>query len=139
MVSDIVPPAKGGEGERCLDVCLVEAQDGPIIGAIRLNTTTRGELTAGTRLDLVAISRCITSQSRASRVVPEMRIFHAECFQPCLVPERCRASPRVVPYDFYNVMWVGWDGGVAYRKGVGRVLASYWDEQQPAEVQVTLG
>jgi hypothetical protein len=36
-------------------------------------------------------------------------------------------------------MWIGWSGNVAYRKAVGRVLVSYWDEKEPEDVEITLG
>ena len=137
-VGDVIPRADGDEGKGCLDVCL-EDQNGGVIGAIRLNATHRDEVCPGTRLGLVVISRCIASQPRVTRTIPELRVFHAKCFQLCFDPKRCQAEGRFVPYDFYNVMWIGWNGNVAYRKAVGRVLVSYWDEQEPEDVEITLG
>ena len=45
-------------------------------------------------------------------------------------------------YECVNVMWVEWDDeGVAHRKSVGRVFASFWDgdEVEREEVEVRLG
>lgn len=133
---------------RCVDISLVADGEGSsrIVGAIRLNSTRSAAETAaicspGTRLELVALSRCVSFQRMLDRdMLPELRVFHATCSQPCHVPEYCKAPPEVVAsYEYYNVMWIGWNGKVAYRKAIGRVLASYWDEQRPEEVDITLG
>ena len=34
-------------------------------------------------------------------------------------------------YEFYNVMWIEWEDGVAYRKAVGRVIKDAWDNMNP--------
>jgi hypothetical protein len=31
-------------------------------------------------------------------------------------------------YYCYNVLWIGWDDGYAYRKGVGRIARDVWRE-----------
>lgn len=35
-------------------------------------------------------------------------------------------------YEYYNVLWIEWEDGIAYRKGVGRVEKGMW-EAQPLE------
>ncbi|OAL44746.1 hypothetical protein IQ07DRAFT_521481 [Pyrenochaeta sp. DS3sAY3a] len=42
-------------------------------------------------------------------------------------------------YEFYNVMWIEWGEGVAYRKAVGRVEKRAWEKCRLEEVDVTLG
>jgi len=42
-------------------------------------------------------------------------------------------------YEFYNVMWVEWTDGVAYRKGIGRVLAEFWEDLYPESINLLLG
>lgn len=42
-------------------------------------------------------------------------------------------------YEFYNVMWIEWEEGVAYRKAVGRVEKGAWEKCRLEEVEVTLG
>lgn len=40
----------------------------------------------------------------------------------------------------YNVLWIERDDfGIAYRKGVGRILASDWEAQNPEEIVLMLG
>jgi len=33
-------------------------------------------------------------------------------------------------YEFYNVLWVEWDDGVAHRKAYGRVEKGAWQAQK---------
>jgi len=40
---------------------------------------------------------------------------------------------------FYNVMWIGWDDDVAYRKGLGKVGKEAWSSLQPALTSFKLG
>jgi hypothetical protein len=50
--------------------------------------------------------------------------------------ERPKSAER---YEFYNVLWIEWKDGIAYRKGVGRVEKSMWEAQPLEWIQVTLG
>ncbi|KAK0711756.1 heterokaryon incompatibility protein-domain-containing protein [Lasiosphaeris hirsuta] len=42
-------------------------------------------------------------------------------------------------YEFYNVLWVRWQDGVAYRRGIGRVSLEIWDRLKLDELEVNLG
>lgn len=42
-------------------------------------------------------------------------------------------------YEFYNVMSVERDDGIAYRKAVGRVTKEAWERIATDEVDITLG
>ncbi|KAH6876404.1 heterokaryon incompatibility protein-domain-containing protein [Thelonectria olida] len=42
-------------------------------------------------------------------------------------------------WSFMNVLWVSWDDGVAYRRGVGRVQRSAWEAVKKADVSLVLG
>jgi hypothetical protein len=42
-------------------------------------------------------------------------------------------------YEFYNVLWIEWEDGIAFRKGVGRVEKSMWEAQPLEWIDVTLG
>jgi hypothetical protein len=42
-------------------------------------------------------------------------------------------------YEFYNVLWVSWEHGIAYRKGLGRVQKFIWEAQTIDWIKVTLG
>lgn len=42
-------------------------------------------------------------------------------------------------YEFYNVLWIEWQEGIAYRKGLGRVDQVVWDNLSTDEIDVFLG
>ncbi|KAE8444704.1 hypothetical protein EG329_014362 [Mollisiaceae sp. DMI_Dod_QoI] len=48
-------------------------------------------------------------------------------------------SPKGNKYEFYNVLWVEWEEGIAYRKGCGRVMKSAWEAQNLEWIDLTLG
>jgi hypothetical protein len=50
--------------------------------------------------------------------------------------ERPRESEK---YEYYNVLWVEWRDGVAYRKACGRVMKSAWECQELEWVDLVLG
>ncbi len=39
-------------------------------------------------------------------------------------------------YRFYHVLWIEWQGTVAYRRGLGRVSQKVWDDVSKEEVEV---
>jgi len=42
-------------------------------------------------------------------------------------------------YEYYNVLWIKWENGIAYRHGIGRVLKSIWESHGIETVEVVLG
>jgi hypothetical protein len=42
-------------------------------------------------------------------------------------------------YEFYNVLWVEWEDGIAYRKGLGRIVGSAWEVQKLEWIDLILG
>ncbi|KFA68740.1 hypothetical protein S40285_09144 [Stachybotrys chlorohalonatus IBT 40285] len=42
-------------------------------------------------------------------------------------------------YEFYNVMWISWREGVAYRQGLGRVDKNRWESLEVSMIDVVLG
>ena len=42
-------------------------------------------------------------------------------------------------YEFVNVLWVEWEGGVAFRKALGRVERGVWRKVAEERIEVTLG
>ncbi|KAF2030344.1 HET-domain-containing protein [Setomelanomma holmii] len=42
-------------------------------------------------------------------------------------------------YKFYNVMWVRWENGIAYRRAVGRVVDHIWEKIATEKIHVTIG
>jgi hypothetical protein len=50
-----------------------------------------------------------------------------------------RPKPEYKMYEFYNVLWIERREGVAYRKGIGRVMKDIWDCQALECIDLTLG
>lgn len=51
-------------------------------------------------------------------------------------------SPLIDDKDvctFYNILWVEWINGVAYRRGVGRVIRTAWESMEKKDVELILG
>lgn len=42
-------------------------------------------------------------------------------------------------YQFYNVLRIEWEGGIAYRKALGRVFRKAWESQKLEEIDIVLG
>ncbi|KAF2996644.1 hypothetical protein E8E13_003203 [Curvularia kusanoi] len=42
-------------------------------------------------------------------------------------------------HDYYNVLWVGWENGVAVRRGIGIVLQDAWDSLETKTISFILG
>lgn len=57
------------------------------------------------------------------------------------IPEwNCAERPRSKDYYlFYHVLWIEWQGGIAYRKGLGRIFQEVWDDLSKDEVEIHLG
>ncbi|KAK0648517.1 heterokaryon incompatibility protein-domain-containing protein [Cercophora newfieldiana] len=133
LPSDGDDPREG----QCKDVSLLD-DNGAVVGVVRLNSTIN--TISGTVVSLVVISRGGTSQRSRAWGLPELNVFHAQCGPFCFPgSDSCRAEKRFVPYDFYNVLWVTWVDGIAYREGIGRVLRSAWEALGSEEAEIKLG
>jgi len=42
-------------------------------------------------------------------------------------------------YSFIQVLWVSWDGNIAYRKGVGRIWKKKWEEMEVQKINIIFG
>lgn len=42
-------------------------------------------------------------------------------------------------YEFYFILWIGWVDGIAYRRGIGRVLKSVWESMDLEDIKICLG
>lgn len=88
------------------------------------------KMPTGTNFELVAISRGYAFEGRTSD--PDSNCFLAEYF----FNERPRVSDN---YEWYNVFWVEWNDGIAYRKALGRVIKHVWEEQDLEPIRLMLG
>jgi Heterokaryon incompatibility protein (HET) len=42
-------------------------------------------------------------------------------------------------YEYYNVLWIEWEGKIAYRKALGRIWKDTWERDAGEEIKITLG
>lgn len=52
------------------------------------------------------------------------------------VEERPKTAPG---YEYYNVLWIERQGGIAYRKALGRIYKPVWEQQDLEMVDIKLG
>lgn len=48
-------------------------------------------------------------------------------------------EPPREKYTFYNVLWIKWEDGIAYRRGVGRVKRQTWESMELEDIDLVLG
>jgi hypothetical protein len=115
-----------------VEVCLVDGE-GKWVGILRLNGVAEHEVD-NMRCELIAISRgALFCQSgkyeKADRAWLSERIL----------AEKHRSGPLGGFYEFYNILWIEWHNGIAYRKALGRVEKSGWERQKRETIDVILG
>lgn len=53
--------------------------------------------------------------------------------------DRAHCPRHYGTYEFYNVLWIEWTNGVAFRKALGRVEKSVWEAESKDEIDLVLG
>lgn len=48
-------------------------------------------------------------------------------------------EPKKETYTFYDVLWIKWEDGIAYRRGVGRVKKQTWESMELEDIDLVLG
>ena len=59
-----------------------------------------------------------------------------------IYPENNLAYPRLTPgttFKWVDVLWVGWKGRIAYRRGIGKVWLDAWERSSLKDVAIILG
>ncbi len=105
--------------------CLVD-NEGNWAGTIRLNISRSDPLPKELSYELIALSRARVANSG------EYHSFLDEWE----ISERPQDSEY---YEFYFVMWIEWERGIAYRKAVGTVYKPVWENQVREDIDVILG
>ncbi|KAH8880921.1 HET-domain-containing protein [Thozetella sp. PMI_491] len=107
--------------------------DGKWIGILRLHSADYLEKEGvalgeeGHKVQLIAIS---------GGFVPNGLGWHPSYIDEYEMDERPSEGPR---YEFINVLWVSWDGAVARREALGRVVKQYWEELGATTIDIVLG
>lgn len=101
--------------------------DGNWAGTLQLSGEISDRPLIGMRCELIALSLG-TAENRDDK--------HPGYLDEWYLPERPRDGEF---YRFYNVLWIEWEGFIAYRKAVGTVYKEMWDSQRLEDVDVILG
>lgn len=117
--------------------CIIDAA-GAIVGYVDLTVRELPPIQASIEMICIGLVK-VTGMTSSEMGFRAAQSFHAQC------PPRCgfdTGSCKLEPdweFSFYNVLWVEWENGVAYRKAIGKVWAEYWDGASTEEVEVRLG
>jgi hypothetical protein len=125
--------------ESCLSLDLLNSKDEPV-GTLRLNESSLSELRSSKGrpkylgpkegFELVAISSRVVAngikQTKISRSFPGISKLHVQL------------GGRNISH-YYNVMWIEWIDGVAYRKALGQIEKEAWESSSLEWIDLTLG
>jgi hypothetical protein len=105
------------------------------LGSLRIHNVRQTSVSSGEVCELIAISK---------GTVKEPKLMQSELYSDSPLEwaikdwETDSAEPD--GHDvFYNVIWIGWNRDIAYRKGLGKVGRSAWESLQPIVVGIKLG
>lgn len=88
--------------------------------------------------DFEIISSCIENQSKAVELIVISEGYASKFSDVDEWYHKERTKSTNV-YEFYNVLSIFWENGIAYRTCIGRVQKSTWDVQKIDWINVTLG
>ncbi|KAL7913769.1 phosphotransferase enzyme family domain-containing protein [Trichoderma velutinum] len=86
------------------------------------------------RCEVIAIAEGRVPGMYYDYILPE----HA-MLQQAKFPGKWVSDREFFCYEFYFILWIGWVDGIAYRRGIGRVLKEVWENMELEEVEVLLG
>jgi hypothetical protein len=112
---------------------LLQDKDRYLVGHLNLNLSLMEfkEPRNNTKYELVAISSGALDYSAAPIwMLSDGQLWQASAWKN-------NRDRNVV--DFYSVLWIEWSNGIAYRKGLGRVLKEAWDREVTEEIDLILG
>jgi hypothetical protein len=121
------------DGDRAV---IVRALDGSLAGILHYPREDLASRPLENRT-LVAISQgCLLDGYGIHSGYPELLL--SEC--PYGKDLRQKKFPeRSGKYEFYNVLLVEWEDGVAYRKALGRIMKEVWEHQDIEMIDLILG
>jgi hypothetical protein len=123
--------------------------EGHPVGAVPYYVLQDKKFHAGSMCEWICLSAGEADWRVNSREVhyetPEVfSYYHRNCEKEegtwcCVSPELCKVEEKSLLYEFYNIMLIEWEDGIAYRVAVGRVFRDFWDQTPTEEIDVRLG
>ena len=107
--------------------------------AISKGSANLSNLGSTTRLDETHDISCL-EQIAMLRRNPTRPSFPMTCISIVEDPKKLCQDLRdaIGIYEFYNVLWIEWKDGVAYRKALGRVFKDVWESKKQEVIDVVL-
>jgi hypothetical protein len=119
---------------------------GNIVGMAALNEdTVKNTIPTGLSCEWIALSKGEThspgNEESLYHWFPEAKfVLHNKCGHGSdWWSLNCAAKEKDQPYKFYNIMWIEWMNGIAYRVAIGRVSQEFWDSAPTEDIEVRLG
>lgn len=109
----------------------IRDKEGGNCGVLRIPVTLSSSgLKNGDQCEVIAISAGLTPTVSRDAVLEEWASrleFHDETGPPSEISE------------YYNVLWIQWKDGIAYREALGRIFKESWENHPTELIDVTLG
>jgi hypothetical protein len=96
------------------------------------------------KCEVIAIAEGRVPDMSDDHYLPEHAMLLQATFPESLVFEPFKRKHKLLNrkkfcYEFYFVLWIVWIDGIAYRRGIGRVLKTVWESMDLEEIEVRLG
>lgn len=116
----------------------IESLDGDVVGI--LEHSFEGSLPTGKTCELICIGQMDMSWGNSTYYrMYESRRFHKSCAKGCFQDRKPCSLGSDWRYECYNVLWIEWEDGIAYRVALGRIFKDYWDKAEKEKIDVRLG
>jgi hypothetical protein len=92
----------------------------------------------------ISVSRPVCTKHAQLRDLNQRDVFYSTCPIECFPDWMDYAFKIHTPasnwqFMCYDVLWIEWEDGIAYRKAIGRVFKDEWDSADTEEVNIRLG
>ena len=120
-----LPQQRGND--KTLPIYSLHTSEGTWAGVIYVHHSPESASEQNQRCELVVISGgwAVENDEEQSSWFPEWNY-----------EERPRSE---YDYDFFHVLWIEWQGNIAYRKGLGRVVHDLWWDLPTDKIEISLG
>jgi hypothetical protein len=120
-------PVPGYGGGNCLWADL-QAQNGTWAGVVETNLIMDADVRSlkGRVCEMILVCTQIVMQAKTAN--HQWREL-----------EFCDALKDLETYECCNMLWVEWQDGIAFRKGIGRIWKRIWDFNPSKQVDITMG
>ena len=125
---------------------LLTGPGGQVLGILDINISVNALQLPQHEVELI----CISVSTPVCTEHAQLRNFYRGYDFSGTCPQRCysygddaslgiHTSASKWQFKAYNVLWIEWEDGVAYRKAIGHVWKDEWDAADTEEVDIRLG